>query len=219
MKVIITAVCCLAFNFLMAQSNLPLKELQGNKKLPFILYLSGDGGLNKFSTELCKSLNAKGYEIACVDSRSYFWKKKTPQQAAGDISAYLTKKITSRNNQKFIFMGYSFGAEILPFVINRFPETLKQNLISSISLDISTHTDFEIHLSEILGGSSKSGLNVLDEVNKMGNVKFSIIQNADESDFPMKNVKIKNFKSFSLEGNHHFDGNVSNVASLIIRCF
>src|SRR6185312_10421067 len=67
---------------------------------PLIFYLSGDGGLNKFSTALCETLHGKGYDVIALNSKSYFWDKKTPEQTATDINNYLIKKLTGRKNQQ-----------------------------------------------------------------------------------------------------------------------
>ncbi len=219
MKIYFTAICFLIFNFLNAQNDLRVKEFPGNNKMPLVLYLSGDGGLNKFTNALCQGINAKGYEVSCIDSRSYFWKKKTPQQTTNDVVSYITTKFKTRVNQEFVLAGFSFGADIVPFVANRLPDVIRGKLKSCIAVDIGTSTSFEIRLVEMLGASSKAGFEVLPEVNKMGNTKFSTIQSADAKDFPLKAVRLKNYKNTAVPGNHHFDDNIGNLAVLMINCF
>src|SRR6185312_12738004 len=108
-----------------AAQTLPLKEWGApthNKAL--IFYISGDGGFNRFSNELCTAINKEGFDVAAMDSKSYFWSKKTPAQTAEDISDFLSKKIARRPNQQIVLIGYSFGADVLPFVINRLPRNI-----------------------------------------------------------------------------------------------
>ena len=55
-------------------SNLPIQVLKGSDaSKPVIMYLSGDGGWNKFSTSFMSELNKHGYSIIGLNSRSYFW--------------------------------------------------------------------------------------------------------------------------------------------------
>src|SRR6185437_16888061 len=101
----------------------PVKEWASTSQdKPLVFYLSGDGGLNKFSNSLCDGINKKGYEVMEFNSKSYFWDKKTPEQTAIDINNYLVKKISGRKNQQIVMIGYSFGADVLPFILSRLPK-------------------------------------------------------------------------------------------------
>ncbi len=68
-----------------AQSaGLPVSAYKGspaNKTLFF--YISGDGGLNNFfSRTFMQQFRQQGFSIIGMNSKSYFWSKKTPEQAA-----------------------------------------------------------------------------------------------------------------------------------------
>ncbi len=219
MKKIFFLSFCFLVSVVNAQSNLPVNELPGNNRKPFVLYLSGDGGFNNFSTSLNNFINTKGYEITALNCRSYFWNKKNPQQAANDLSAYLRKKLSGRPNQQIVMIGYSFGADVLAFIVNRFPDDLKDKLLSNIFLAPSSSTDFEIHLNDMLGLGSRTGSDVLKEINEMGLHKVTIIQSSNDGDFKIQNVRLKNFKSLKLAGNHHFDKNINELATIIIENF
>ena len=100
-----------------AAQDFPVKEWASTSQdKPLVFYLSGDGGLNKFSNSLCDGINMKGYEVVELNSKSYFWDKKTPEQTAIDVNNYLIEKMAGRKNQQVIMIGYSFGADVLPFI-------------------------------------------------------------------------------------------------------
>ncbi|MDQ6889132.1 MAG: virulence factor family protein, partial [Bacteroidota bacterium] len=128
---------------------------------PIIFYISGDGGFNSFSTALCESLNKKGYDVFALNAKSYFYNKKTPDQTTADIKNYLTKKLAGRKNQQVVLIGYSFGADVLPFVLNRLPKNLNDNITTSFLMASSGSTDFEIHWSDIFGGNRKRDMDVV----------------------------------------------------------
>ena len=47
--------------------NLPISEWTVNShEKPFIFYISGDGGMNKFSTSLCEALHDKGFDVSAL---------------------------------------------------------------------------------------------------------------------------------------------------------
>jgi type IV secretory pathway VirJ component len=53
------------------------KRWNTTAETPFVLYISGDGGFNTFSTALCNAISKEGYSITAVNAKSYFWEKNT----------------------------------------------------------------------------------------------------------------------------------------------
>ncbi len=203
-----------------AQVNiLPVKEWSSAKEKPFVLYITGDGGFNNFSTDLCTTINKAGYAVSSVNAKSYFWNKKTPAQTATDISAYLAKQFNSRKNQQLIFAGYSFGADVMPFIVNKLPDAIRKKIVSVLLLSPSGSTDFEIHWSDMFGGNKQRSMDVVPEINKITSQKTITFFGSDETDFPVKNIKLKNYTNEILPGGHHFDGNTDEVAKTIMKYF
>ena len=201
-----------------AQSGrLPVKEWGSHPDNPFILYLSGDGGFNRFSLDLCTFIYQAGYSITAIDDKSYFGSKKTPEQATLDISNYLNKQFKERQNQDLILVGYSFGADVLPFIVNRLPANLRSKLKSTLLISPSSTTDFETHWTDMLGYSIKRDMNVIAEINKSGNQKIITLIGKDESDFPVKDIKLKNYSNVILPGGHHFNGDTMIIGQEILK--
>jgi len=199
-------------------SNLPVKEYAYGSSTPYIFYISGDGGFNAFSTDLCIGIQHAGYSITLLNAKSYFWNKKTPEQAATDIGSYIEKQLKNRKNQGLILAGYSFGAGIIPFIATRLPDSLKRNLKAVFLLSPSASTDFEIHWLDMIGRSKKRDMNVVEEINKMGQQKTVSIFGSEEKDFPLNQIKLKNFSHFIISGGHHFDGHIDILVKIIQKC-
>ncbi|HEX2848006.1 MAG TPA: AcvB/VirJ family lysyl-phosphatidylglycerol hydrolase [Chitinophagaceae bacterium] len=205
----------LLLNQLSAQDKLPLKEQLTTTDKPFVFLVSGDGGVKGFTASLCTALHDRGYSIASLDAHAYFWDKKTPEQTASAIAGYLTTALQSRTNHHWVMIGYSFGADITPFVVNRLPDSLKNQLTDVVLLSPSTSTDFEIHLSDMLGIGKKRSMDVVAEINRLGNQKTAILFGEDESGFPVSQIKLAKYHSDVIKGGHHFDGNFQAVAEKI----
>ncbi|HRP32734.1 MAG TPA: AcvB/VirJ family lysyl-phosphatidylglycerol hydrolase [Agriterribacter sp.] len=201
------------------QNHLPLKIWNGTGDHPLLFYMSGDGGMNSFSTNLCLALNTYGYPVAALDSRSYFWQKKTPDQTATVISGYLGEALTHSQSGQMIFVGYSFGADVVPFIVNRLSAALKNKLTCVILLSPSASTDFEIHISDILGGTVKRAMDVLPAINSMIVPKATIIFGSDEAGFAADHITLKNCTIETIDGNHQYDGDAFKVASAIVKYF
>src|SRR4030088_1842593 len=56
---------------------------------PFILYITGDGGWNKFSQRFAQTMADNGYPVLSLNAAKYFWEKKSPEQAAADVSSLI----------------------------------------------------------------------------------------------------------------------------------
>jgi len=197
---------------------LPLKEWNSAADKPLIFYVSGDGGYTGFSENICTAINKAGYKIVALNSKSYFDDQKTPEQTTNDIVAYLNKEFSKRKNQQLVLAGYSFGADIVPFVTNILPDSLKKKLVSVVLLSPSTSTDFETHIWDMLGGKKKRSKDVVAEINRIGIIKTAIILE-NETDFPVNDIKLKNYNYYKLAGGHHFEGNTNEVVKTMMKYF
>lgn len=196
-----------------------VKYFSGNVHLPVIVYLSGDGGFNRFSSKLCESFNKTGYEVIAVDSRKYFWNRKTPGEAAGFISPLIERRLKGRALPLFIFIGYSFGADVSPFIINAFPSSIQKSMIGAVLISPSETTDFEVHLSDFIGMSSKKTRQIVDGINQMHAAKTLILFGSEETILPTEKLKLKNCKTQILPGGHHYKGLTDHIASTIANYF
>jgi type IV secretory pathway VirJ component len=184
---------------------------------PLIFYISGDGGFNKFTTELCQSFNKNGYDVFSLNARSYFSDKKTPDQTATDVNTYLSEKLAARQNQQVVMVGYSFGADVLPFILNRLPQATAGKIKVSFLMAASGTTDFETHWSDMLGGNTKRSMDVVTELNKITNGNVVIINGNDDELLALNKITLKNYSHEVLPGGHHFDGDTDQVTNLILN--
>jgi len=182
-----------------------LIELKGNNN-SLAFYISGDAGLNIFSLNICKELNNNSYNIIGLNSNDYFNIKKTPQRAAKDIEDYLSK-INFNKYENIFLIGYSFGADVTPFIYNALSTEIKKRIKYFILIAPSPGTDFEIHWLDKLGLDIKRDMNVIQEINSSNFEQALIIINKDESEFNFKSIYKKNCDIRFINGGHHFNGN------------
>jgi type IV secretory pathway VirJ component len=203
--------------FTVAAQNLPMKEWESSAHTkPLVFYISGDGGLNRFSNELCTAINKEGFDVDAMDSKSYFWSQKTPARTAEDISDFLSKKIARRPNQQIVLIGYSFGADVLPFVLNRLPKNIADKIKVSFLMASSGSTDFVIHIADLFGSGKRRGMDVLSEVNKISNQKIVILNSSDDKQLDPGKITIKHITEI-LPGGHHFDGDINEIVKAIVK--
>jgi type IV secretory pathway VirJ component len=182
---------------------------------PLIFYISGDGGFNKFSTSFMQTLNKQGYAVIGLDAKDYFWHKKKPQDAATAIEADIIEINKKWKKQNIVLIGYSFGADVAPFMLRRFTPALAGKVYRLILLSPSTKTDFEIHISQMLGWGKDSGESVPAEINAI-TIPVTIITGDDEDEFPFSELTIKNKRLIKMPGGHHYDGKVDALCSQVV---
>jgi len=147
-----------------------------DRQAPVALLISGDGGWYGFEQSIADSFAKQGIPTIGLDSKKYFWHRRTPEETASDIARALDFYGKEWGREKFVLIGYSLGAEIVPFIVTRLPEEIKSRIESAVLLSPATTTDFEIHISNMLGmGNKQNTYNTIDEIVKMQSVPTLLI--------------------------------------------
>ena len=85
-----------------------------------------------------------------LNSLEYFWKRRTPDSAARDLQRIVERYLTAWHKQKVILIGYSRGADVLPFMTNRLsPDLLKRTRLVAL-LGLEKDVEFEFHVQDWL---------------------------------------------------------------------
>jgi type IV secretory pathway VirJ component len=196
--------------------NLPVKVLASKVPgKPIIFYSTGDGGWTKFSNALVQSFNQAGYPVIALNSREYFWKQKTPAQTAADVSSLLNKYLAAWKRDSVVLVGYSFGADVTPFIQNNLDKDLSGKTTHIVLMLPYRSTDFEVHLTEMIGISGKDAYSVPDEINKL-NKPILFVLGTERNQFPLNSLRIRNYHSITIDGGHHFDDNADKVAGSVL---
>ena len=161
-----------------------------------------------------QSLNKQGYAVIGLDAKDYFWHKKKPREAAAAIEAAIDQYNRQWKRKNIVLIGYSFGADVAPFMLTRFSTALSGKINHLVLLSPSSKTDFEIHVLQMLGWGKDSGESVPAEINKITK-PVMIITGDDEDDFPIKELTIKNKQIIKMPGGHHYAGDVSSLCKQI----
>jgi type IV secretory pathway VirJ component len=199
--------------------DLPLKVLESSVEsdLPMFVFISGDGGWNTFNESLCKYLAQKGIPVVAIDAQKYFWKSKSPEETAEDLITVIEEYQTKWKRDRFILSGYSFGATIVPFMVNRLPLNILSRLTFTVLISPDKSCDFEIHLSDMLNlGISKGKYDVIKEIQSGNYKRYIAVFGSDESRNVQQAFQLNEVKVEILDGNHHFDSGYEALADLIM---
>jgi len=183
---------------------------------PLVFYISGDGGFNKFSTSFMQSLNKQGYAVIGLNAKDYFWSKKRPQEAATAIEDVINESNKQWKKKNVVLIGYSFGADVSPFMLTHFSTALSNKVNHLVLLSPSSKTDFEIHVLQMFGWGKYEGESVPAEINKISK-RVTIIVGDDENEFPFHELTISNKQIIKMRGGHHYDGDVDALSKQVVQ--
>lgn len=198
-------------------ADLPIVEMhvEGRSDL-FAVFLSGDGGWAGIDKNVAAALVARGISVAGVDSLRYFWTARTPQGLAGDLDRILRYYAFQWKKKRALLIGYSQGADVLPFAINRLPSASRRQVVLAAMLGLDESADFEFHLSNwVMNGDS--GLPVRPELDKLAMPAALCIYGDDDADSLCPHLQNSRVKLVKLAGGHHFNGDYDAVAQVVVE--
>jgi type IV secretory pathway VirJ component len=179
------------------------------------LLLTGDGGWASLDRELATHLAARGVSTVGFNSLRYFWRQRTPDEAARDVARVAQHFLTEWKKSRFILIGYSFGADVGSFVVNRLPQELRNRLIAVSLLGIESDADFEVSVADWIPGSDSRGRAVRPELAAI-DAPVLCIYGAGESTTICPVAKSGRVSGERIGSGHHFGGDYAAIADRIL---
>ncbi len=197
--------------------DLPLIELPARQPGSdrFAVMLSGDGGWAGLDKKVAAGLNARGVPVVGWDSLRYFWSARTPDEAASDLDRVILHYARNWAKSRVLLVGYSQGADVMPFMVNRLPATTRGMIASTALVGIGAEAFFEFSLSHWIS-TPTGGMPVPPEINRGNLGRFSCIYGADEDNSPCLTIEAEGLRRIALPGGHHFAGDYARVASAVL---
>jgi type IV secretory pathway VirJ component len=199
-------------------ANLPLVEVPTTVAGgdAFAVLLSGDGGWAGLDKDVAAALAAKGIPVVGWDSLRYFWSARTPQSLATDLDRVLRYYAARWNKPNAILIGYSQGADVLPFAINRLSATTKSLVKQTVMMGLGETASFEFHLGNWVGDDD-SGLPILPEANKLNASSALCLYGEDEAKNSLcTKISAAHVTAIPVNGGHHFNGNYDKLTEIIL---
>ena len=198
-------------------ADLPIVEIPASGKDDvFAILISGDGGWAGLDKEVGAALKARGVPVAGLDSLRYFWTERTPSGVARDVERMIQHYASHWDKSKVILIGYSQGANVMPFVLNRLTPAARARVSASVLMGLGERADVEFHLSNWVA-SSDDGLPIPPEIAKLSGGNPVCIYGEKDEESACPSLDPKKVHIIKLPGGHHFDGNFDNLARLIVE--
>jgi type IV secretory pathway VirJ component len=200
-------------------ADLPLTELplpEGTTDY-FAIILSGDGGWASIDKQIGDELVKSGVPVVGFNSLQYFWSRKTPEQAAGDLDRLIRHFQDAWHKPGVVLVGYSRGADVLPLMASRLPPGTLNAIRLIAFLGLEHTTDLEFRLGDLLSGRGGTRYQLLPEVEKLAGRPMLCLYGSREGDTLCPDLPGGLADVVELGGGHHFDGDFHKLARLVLE--
>ncbi|HEX4151388.1 MAG TPA: AcvB/VirJ family lysyl-phosphatidylglycerol hydrolase [Steroidobacteraceae bacterium] len=202
-----------------ALGDLPIVEVPAQPGLPatdtFAIIMSGDGGWAGLDKAVAEALSAHGIPVIGLDSLRYFWSARTAEGLARDTDHMIRYYLAHLKKKRVLLIGYSQGADVLPFAVNRLPQATRSTVALAVLMGMSEHALFEFHVSSWIS-NDMTGPETLPEVNRISGVSVLCIYGDGDKDSLCPKLDPARIQVVKLPGGHHFNGDYAGLAKVIL---
>lgn len=199
-------------------ADLPLIELKSAQPSPELaVVVSGDGGWASIDRQIGESLSAAGISVVGLNSLRYFWKARTPEQAGTDLARILRHYLSAWKASDAVLVGYSRGADVLPFMITRLPDDLRRRVRLVSLVGLSSRAGFEFHFADLFRRENRADRPTVPEIARLRGMRLLCVYGADEEDSACRDLPPGLATTIALPGGHHFGGAYQKVAGHILQ--
>jgi type IV secretory pathway VirJ component len=178
--------------------------------------LSGDGGWAGIDKAVAGRLATDGVPVVGWNSLKYYWTPRSPEAAAHDLARILEHYQRAWGTTRVLLAGYSFGADVLPFLVSRLPAELRARVALVALLGPSTEASFEFHVTEWLGRGPR-GQPTVPEIERLAPTPVLCVRGEDDPDSACAAVRGPAVRVRMLPGGHHFGGDYGRLAELLLE--
>ena len=178
------------------------------------IIVTGDGGWAGLDRGVADALTADGVRVIGFSTLKFFWHKQTPDAAAQAIARVIAHYGAGDAQARFVLIGYSFGASLVPVVINRLPDAARARVDAGVMVSPDDEAVFEIHVGDWFGSTRHDeALPIGPEIARSA-VPLVCVHGADEDDSYC--LKAPRVHAVALPGGHHYDGDYTALGAAIV---
>jgi len=200
-------------------SDLPLTEIapQGASDHRIAIMLTGDGGWAGLDKGVATVLSQHGMRVIGLSSLEFFWHKKDAAQITDAVSRIVAHYAVRYPDARFVLIGYSFGASLVPVVANRLPEAQRTKIYGGVMISPDDAAVFEIHVGDWFGNTAHSDALPLAPEVAHTKIPLACVYGGGESgEWCPTAAKLGPIKLMELPGGHHYDGDYDKLGAAIL---
>ncbi|HEV7589470.1 MAG TPA: AcvB/VirJ family lysyl-phosphatidylglycerol hydrolase [Longimicrobium sp.] len=178
--------------------------------------LTADGGWAGLDRDVAAGLAADGVPVVGWSSLDYYRRPRTPELASADLARVLRHYLDSWGGRRVLLVGYSFGADVLPLLVNRLPGDLRARVAGVALIGFSPSAVFEFHASEWVGIVRGRRYPTLAEVHRLADVPLLCVYGRGDSDEACAGLGMANARVVAIASGHRM-GSVAAAVGQEVR--
>jgi type IV secretory pathway VirJ component len=203
--------------------DLPLVVLQSDASQDalrhdaFALLLSGDGGWAPLPRTVSEGLLTAGISVIGLNSRRYLRHRRTPEETAHDVERILDYYSEQWARSRILLIGYSRGADVLPFVINRLSPATQARIALAALLNPATETRFAAGSGDSSPDPPHRGsLQLMPEVTSLHGVDVLCVYGVGDKHALCPALPADRYDVLAIGHGHHFDHDYAALVEAIV---
>lgn len=185
--------------------------------LPLVVFFTSDSGWLQLNHKLPDALARAGYPTVAWNSLRYYLKERSPEEAARDLERILDHCSGSDSTRSWSAVGYSFGAGVLPFLVNRLSEEWRARLESVVYLAYPGSAMFRFKPSGWLLRLDQNALPAKDEVGRLPAVPSLCVAGEKDPIRDCRSIEGFGVRRHLLDLGHGLHPRTSEVSRLVIE--
>lgn len=184
---------------------------------PLAILLSGDGGWSGHMQVLAEQLGERGISTVGWNSLRYFWQNRPPEEGARDLARIIDHYRRAWRSGPIVLVGYSWGADVLPAMANRLPDSLVASLSGVAVIGFSGHENFHFHIASWFGHQVGRSYPAGPEIRQLAlsGIPILCVNGIQEKERGCESVSARALRTVFLPTGHHFEGSMDEIAELI----
>lgn len=180
--------------------------------------LSGDGGWADLDRDFGDAFQKQGVATLGVDCLKYFWKVRQPEEVSRDLETALRAYLKAWHKRRLLLVGFSFGANWLPFLVNRLPDDLRQRVVLVALLAPGKFANVEVKFDDWFRDVHRPG--ALDVTREAARIRLPLLcvygaEQQDEALCPV--LRGPGVGILRMPGGHHFNHDYASIEAAILK--
>lgn len=222
------AVALLAATVGCARATLPNVSPQPARTLPLrvlpvtdagrsmAVILSGDAPFAELGNRMADDLHAAGIPAVVWHSASYYWTPRAPEEAARGLDLVIRYFGQRWRRERVLVVGYSMGADIAPFLLNRLPQETRARVGGVALVALAHDAVFEFRVRQWWTRSSAPSRAVRPEVEKLRGLRVLCIHGQGDENGACPEMATSGATVVELRGGHHFRGDYPRLMRTVL---
>lgn len=201
-----------------AAMNLPLVVLPPTAPATstLVILLTGDGGWSYADKRIAEKLAGDGEAVVALNSFHYFQHHHTSQQVASDVSSIARLYCERFQCRRIALVGYSMGADVLPFVEPQLDNDVRHMLKEMILVSLGHNAVFKFLPTQWVGLTFGKKFPTLPRIASISDVPIVCVYGTGDQDQACLEIPAGKAELVALPGGHVMSKVADELADSIV---